>query len=122
MLIALIGVVSAAVGGAATAGFKYLVDRKTVSAEVKNVEAEARNREADVWKKVFESYSTRLDDLQKEMGSVKTEVAVLKAALDREEKRSDAAISYIRILRRWIGERYPHEDVPQVPDSLRNDV
>lgn len=108
MITAIVAVVSAVGGGAIAAFFKWLTDRKPV--------------QADVWQKLYNSYSERLDRLQREVGGLDAQVKDLKVALDREEKRSDAAIGYIRVLRRWIGERYPGEDVPQVPGSLRNDV
>lgn len=107
MITAIVAVVAAVGGGAVAAFFKWLSERKT---------------SADGWTKLYAAYDDRLDSLNREFGAIRQELEQVKEALDREEKRSDAAIGYIRALRRWIGERYPGEDVPPVPESLRHDV
>lgn len=109
MITAILSVLSVILGGGAVAAFfKWLTDRKGST--------------VDGWQKLYASYDQRLDKLHQQFGAMEQELKQVKSALDREEKRSDAAIGYIRLLRRWIGERYPGEEVPEVPDVLRHDI
>lgn len=114
MLTAVVSIVSAVAGGGAVAAFfKWLTDRKVAVAEVKSTEA-------DVWQKVLESYSLRIDQLQQDVGAMRADISQLKEALDREEHRVEALAVYARELRSDL--RAADLDVRPVPDSLRDVV
>lgn len=76
----------------------------------------------DNWSELAAAYSRQIADMASTYGALEARMSRVEADLDSEQKRSNAAIGYIRVLRRWICERYPDEDLPDVPDALRNDV
>lgn len=78
--------------------------------------------QTDSWAKLAESYSRQIADMAKSYGEIEARLDRVEVALDREEKRSNDAIRYICLLRKWIYEKYPGSDLPEVPESIRDDV
>lgn len=76
----------------------------------------------DNWSQLAAAYSRQIADMATTYGALEARLSRVESDLDSEQKRSNAAIGYIRVLRRWIAERYPDDVLPDVPDTLRNDV
>lgn len=104
VIVAIVALLSAAIG----AGFKAWTDRGV--------------NQTDSWAKLAESYSRQIADMAKSYGEIEARLDRVEVALDREEKRSNDAIRYICLLRKWIYEKYPGSDLPEVPESIRDDV
>lgn len=104
----IVAIVAAVGGGAVSAIFRWLTDRKVAA--------------TDNWSKLAESYSRQLADMAASYGALDERLQRIESELDAETRRSNAAVSYIRQLLRWIGEMMPGESPPSVPDALRSDV
>lgn len=81
-----------------------------------------RTGKTDNWSKLAEAYSRQMADMAATYGSLEARLERVESDLDVERQRSNAAVGYIRVLRRWIMDKYPGEEIPEVPDKLRNDV
>lgn len=72
------------------------------------------------------SYTNQLQEdvtgLRSQVNDMSVRLDRLESALAAEERRSFAAITYIRRLLRWIGETFPDDQPPAPPDLLKDDL
>lgn len=126
MITAIIAIASAAVGGAATAFFKYLVDRQTTkTADWSNL-AEAYSRQlADIQESNGRSYGAleaRLVRVEQDLADERVRSEAHAERAEYHAARTEAAVAHLRVIRALFVELLPGVDLPPVPDLLSDDV
>lgn len=75
------------------------------------------------WGTLSSAWERRLEELEKDVIDLKSEVDELKEALRSERRKSWITLAYLRVVLAWICEWKPHDvTLPSPPEELQQEL